>query len=47
MAGRIWRLRSTVGRWNDVRVTRKALSTLSDWQLDDIGLMRCDIENFA
>jgi uncharacterized protein YjiS (DUF1127 family) len=30
--------------WNDARVTRKALSKLSDHELDDIGLCRGDIE---
>ncbi|WP_283177079.1 DUF1127 domain-containing protein [Gemmobacter sp. 24YEA27] len=30
--------------WNDARVTRKALSKLSDRELDDIGLCRGDIE---
>ncbi|MCB6178423.1 DUF1127 domain-containing protein [Rhodobacter sp. Har01] len=35
---------STIGMWNDARVTRKALSKLSDRELDDIGLCRGDIE---
>jgi len=35
---------STIGAWNDARVTRKALSRLSDRELDDIGLCRGDIE---
>jgi uncharacterized protein YjiS (DUF1127 family) len=30
--------------WNDRRVTRKALSNLSDRELDDIGLCRGDVE---
>ncbi len=30
--------------WNDRRVTRKALSRLSDRELDDIGLCRGDVE---
>ena len=30
--------------WNDARVTRNALSRLSDRQLDDIGMCRGDIE---
>lgn len=29
--------------WNDVRRTRKALSQLSDRELEDIGLTRADI----
>lgn len=33
-----------LGAWNDARVTRKALSKLSDRELDDIGLCRGDIE---
>lgn len=38
---------SALGRlaqWNDVRLTRKALSRLSDRELDDIGLTRADVE---
>ncbi len=31
--------------WNESRKTRKALSVLSDAQLDDIGLSRADIRN--
>ena len=30
--------------WNDARVTRKALSKLSDRELDDSGLCRGDLE---
>ena len=30
--------------WNDARMTRNALSTLSDQELDDIGLVRGDID---
>ena len=30
--------------WNDARLTRKALSKLTDRELDDIGLCRGDIE---
>jgi uncharacterized protein YjiS (DUF1127 family) len=33
--------------WNDARVTRKALSSLSDRELDDIGLCRGDIEHIG
>jgi uncharacterized protein YjiS (DUF1127 family) len=33
--------------WNDARVTRKALSTLSDRDLDDIGLCRGDIDHIG
>ncbi len=35
---------SSLAAWNDARVTRKALSKLSDRELDDIGLCRGDIE---
>lgn len=30
--------------WNDKRITRNALSHLSDRELDDIGLCRGDVE---
>lgn len=33
--------------WNDARVTRNALSKLSDRELEDIGLVRGDIETVA
>ncbi len=33
-------------RWNENRVTRKALAKLSDRELDDIGLTRGDIDLF-
>ena len=33
--------------WNDARVTRNALSALSDRELEDIGLIRGDIEDVA
>jgi uncharacterized protein YjiS (DUF1127 family) len=38
---------AAVSAWNDARVTRKALSKLSDRELDDIGLCRGDIEDIA
>ena len=31
-------------KWNDRRVTRNALSKLSDRELNDIGLCRGDVE---
>jgi uncharacterized protein YjiS (DUF1127 family) len=34
-----------IASWNDARATRKALSRLSDRELDDIGLCRADIES--
>ena len=33
----------SVSGWNDTRVTRNALSKLSDHELDDLGLNRGDI----
>jgi len=33
--------------WNDQRVTRNSLSSLSDRQLEDIGLNRGDIDEIA
>jgi uncharacterized protein YjiS (DUF1127 family) len=38
---------TAVANWNDARVTRKALSKLSDRELDDIGLCRGDIERIV
>ena len=33
--------------WNDARATRKALSDLTDRELEDIGLSRSDIDGVA
>lgn len=33
--------------WNDARLTRQALGSLTDRELDDIGLCRGDIEDVA
>lgn len=33
--------------WNDARMTRKTLSSLSARELDDIGLVRGDIDAIA
>ena len=33
--------------WNEARVTRNALSRLTDRELDDIGLRRSDIERIC
>ena len=41
------RTAAAVVAWNDARVTRKALSTLSDRELEDIGLVRGDIDSVA
>jgi uncharacterized protein YjiS (DUF1127 family) len=38
---------SALAVWNETRVTRKALSQLSDRELDDIGLCRGDIDDIA
>ncbi|MHA6326059.1 DUF1127 domain-containing protein [Roseivivax sp. CAU 1753] len=51
MAGRIGALfmqaTTTAVAWNDRRITRRALNQLSDYELDDIGLTRADIEYAA
>ncbi|WP_420586411.1 DUF1127 domain-containing protein [Ruegeria sp.] len=38
---------NAVIEWNDARATRNALSTLSNRELDDIGLCRGDIDAVA
>ena len=38
---------ATAVAWNDARVTRKALSSLTDRELEDIGLSRGDIDAVA
>lgn len=38
---------SAFAAWNDARQTRKALGSLTDRELDDIGLCRGDIEDVA
>ena len=40
-------LLANIVAWNDARVTRKALSALSDRELEDIGLIRGDIDSVA
>ena len=37
----------TLAGWNDARVTRNTLGTLTDRELDDIGLVRGDIDLVA
>lgn len=37
----------TIMAWNNARITRKALSALSDRELEDIGLSRGDIDVVA
>ncbi|WP_226779470.1 DUF1127 domain-containing protein [Oceaniglobus trochenteri] len=48
-SGRTWKflsaLVSSLITWNDQRVTRKALSRLTNRELDDIGLVRGDIDS--
>jgi uncharacterized protein YjiS (DUF1127 family) len=38
---------SMLSAWNDARVTRRELNSLSDRELDDIGVFRGDIERIA
>ena len=38
---------ASVKTWNDARVTRAALSSLSNHELDDLGLCRGDIDDIA
>ena len=38
---------ASVIAWNDARVTRNALSGLTDRELEDIGLTRADIDYVA
>lgn len=38
---------AAVAAWNDTRLTRKNLESLSDRELDDIGLVRGDIDEVA
>lgn len=35
---------ATCVEWNELRLTRKALGALTDRELDDIGLIRGDID---
>ena len=37
-------LRETVSAWNEARITRNALSRLTDRELEDIGMVRADID---
>ena len=38
---------SALSAWNDARLTRKSLSALTDRELDDIGLVRGDIDSVS
>ncbi|MCG7493224.1 DUF1127 domain-containing protein [Thalassobius sp. Cn5-15] len=40
-------MRETFSTWNEARITRKALSHLSDRELDDIGMVRADIDKVS
>ena len=37
-------LRTKLADWNEARITGKALSSLTDAQLEDIGLTRAEIQ---
>ncbi len=47
MGAAITAMASAIIAWNDARVTRNALSKLSDRELEDIGLVRGDIDEVA
>lgn len=47
LASAVNHLVAAVTNWNDARVTRKALSRLTDRELNDIGLVRGDIDDVA
>lgn len=47
IASAVHHLIAAVINWNDARVTRKALSRLTDRELNDIGLVRGDIDDVA
>lgn len=40
-------MRATLVNWNNTRVTRNAISKLTDRELADIGLSRSDVENMS
>lgn len=45
--GKISGVVASVIAWNDARVTRNALASLSNRELEDIGLSRSDIDTVA
>ena len=45
--GGLFKIVGTIAAWNDARRTRKALSQLTDRELDDIGLVRGDIDRIT
>lgn len=42
-----FKLINAITTWRDIHNTRKALSDLSDRELDDIGLNRSEIDEWA
>ncbi len=38
---------TAVVAWRDAAMTRKALNSLTDRELEDIGLLRSDVDNVA
>ena len=38
---------AAIAAWNDARMTRNSLAKLTDRELDDIGLIRGDIDDVA
>lgn len=47
LAAALQRGLAAVQAWNDARITRRALSRLTERELDDIGLCRGDIDRIA
>jgi uncharacterized protein YjiS (DUF1127 family) len=47
LSGTIAALVTRLIAWNDARATRNSLAQLSDRELDDIGLIRGDIDEVA
>ena len=45
--GRVFNIIGVFAAWNDARRTRAALNALSSRELEDIGLMRADIDRVA
>ena len=45
--GFVSNLIALVINWNDARITRQSLNALTDRELNDIGLVRGDIDNVA
>ncbi|APX13827.1 DUF1127 domain-containing protein [Tateyamaria omphalii] len=45
--GFVSNLIAQVAAWNDARLTRNALNALTDRELEDIGLVRGDIDEVA